>query len=270
MKKNRIFSLFLLLQLIPLGIKAQSPNEELIVAARKSNVEAVKALLAKGADVNAKTEYGATPLFFACDRGNLEVVKILIDAGADVNISDTFYKSTAVNWAVSKDHGAIVKLLLEKGARAKEPVMFAAVTQGKKTVVKSVLELGGFSAEAMSNYLAAAEKNNQPEIAELLKSAGAKPKPKPDYKVEPEKLKSYEGVFKNERLEITVKVKEGKLIATADGGFESLLIPLKEHNFEVEKATGVTIVFNVEGDKIIGLNWKNIGGELVLKRVESK
>ena len=93
--------LFLLLQFlfVPLGICAQNLNEELITAARKSNVEAVKTLLAKGADVNAKTEYGATPLFFACDRGNAEVVKLLLDAGADPNVHDTFYKATPTIWA---------------------------------------------------------------------------------------------------------------------------------------------------------------------------
>ncbi|MCI0523739.1 MAG: ankyrin repeat domain-containing protein [Acidobacteria bacterium] len=63
---------------------AQYVNDELIVAARKSNVQAVKELLAKGADPNAKTQYGATPLFFACDRGSLEIVQMLVNRGADV------------------------------------------------------------------------------------------------------------------------------------------------------------------------------------------
>ena len=82
---------------------AQNLNDDLLAAARKSDVEAVKGLLAKGADPNAKSPYGATPLFFACDRGNLEIVKILIERGADVNVKDTFYNSTAVTWAVSKN-----------------------------------------------------------------------------------------------------------------------------------------------------------------------
>lgn len=90
-------------------VYAQTVNEELIAATRKSNVEAVKELLAKGADPNAKTPYGATPLFFACDRGSLEIVKILVERGADVNVKDTFYNSSAVGWAVSKNHVAIVK-----------------------------------------------------------------------------------------------------------------------------------------------------------------
>ena len=42
--------------------------DELWEAAKKGDVEAVKAQLAKGADVNARTQYGATALHFAAER----------------------------------------------------------------------------------------------------------------------------------------------------------------------------------------------------------
>ncbi len=61
---------------------ASDANEDLLAAVRKQDVPAVKALLDKGANVNAKSPYGATPLFFAADRGNLEIIKILLDRGA--------------------------------------------------------------------------------------------------------------------------------------------------------------------------------------------
>jgi Ankyrin repeats (3 copies) len=273
MQIRRILIL-LLFQLIPLGIYsqniyAQNINEELIAAARKSNIEAIKTLLAKGADVNAKTEYGATPLFFACDRGNIEVVKLLLDAGADVNITDKFYKSPPVFWAVIKDHGAIAKLLLEKGARTKESVMFSAVNQGKKNVVKSVLELGGFTPENMSAYLTAAEKNGHQEIAEMLKNAGAKPKPKVDYKIDAEALKIYEGVYKNESVEFTFKIKDGKLVG-GPVGQELTLIPVDKHTFEIDGVAGITCVFNLEAEKVAGLTVKRPGGQTEMKKAEAK
>jgi ankyrin repeat protein len=270
-QKMKIHSILILLlfQLIHLGVYAQNLNEELIVATRKSNVEAVKSLLAKGADVNAKTEYGATPLFFACDRGNVEVVKLLLDAGADVNITDRFYKSPPVFWAVMKDHGEIARLLIEKGARTKESVIFSAVAQGKKKVVKSLLELGGFTPENLSAYLAAAEKNGNQEIAELLRSAGAKPKPKVEYKIDAEALKLYEGVFKTEVVEITVKIKEGKLVGNQSGQ-EFTLIPVDKHTFEIDAVAGLTLVFKLEADKVTGLTVKNPGGQTEMKKVEAK
>ncbi|MCI0336933.1 MAG: ankyrin repeat domain-containing protein [Acidobacteria bacterium] len=261
--------ILLLFQLIHISIYAQNINEELILAARKSNVEAVKALLAKGADVNTKTEYGATPLFYACDRGSIEIVKILLNAGADVNITDKFYNSPPVFWAVMKDHGAVVKLLLEKGARTKESVMSSAAGQGKKNVVKSVLELGGFSPDALTAYLAAAEKNGHTEVAEMLKNAGAKPKPKVEYKVDAETLKIYEGVYKNDQLEFTFRVKDGKLVG-GPAGQEITLVPVDKHTFEPDGAAGVTGVFSVEGEKVISLTVKQSGGQVVLKKVEAK
>lgn len=268
MQIRRILIL-LLSQLVPLSIYAQNINEELILAARKSNVEAVKALLAKGADVNTKTEYGATPLFFACDRGNAEIVKMLIDAGADVNITDTFYKSPPVFWAVMKDHGAIVKFLLEKGARTKESVMFSAVNQGKKNVVKNVLELSGFTPENLSAYLAAAEKNGHQEIAEMLKNAGAKPKTKVEYKVDGESLKIYEGDYKNGKIDYTFKIKDGKLVG-GPPGYESTLIPIDNHTFEVDGLAGFTLIFNLEADKVVGLTFKGPNGQTELKKVGAK
>jgi ankyrin repeat protein len=265
---RRILFLFVL-QLIPLSIQAQNLNDELIVAARKSNVEAVKTLLGKGADVNTKTEYGATPLFFACDRGNVEIVKILLEHGADANIRDKFYNSTPILWAVMRDHAEVVRLLVEKNPQSKEIVMNMAVNQGQVKVVRALLESGGFKPESLSIYLAIAEKFGKTEIVELLKNAGAKPRPKVDYKVDPETLKIYEGVYKNEQLEFTFKVKDGKL-AGGPAGQEYNLIPVDKHTFEIDGAPGVTGVFNVESEKVVGLTIKQAGGQTLLKKVEVK
>lgn len=273
MPRNRI-AIFMLLLLLALQALAQNANQalndELITAARKSNVEAVKTLLAKGADVNAKTEYGATPLFYACDRGNPEVVKLLLDAGADMNVKDKFYNSTPTSWAIQRDHAEVVKLLLEKAPQSKETLTAQAIMQGQVKTSKMLLALGGFKPESLSLWLAISEKNKEAEIVEALKAAGAKPKPKNDYKIEPEALKQYEGVFKNERLELKFIVKDGKLMATTVDGFESACTPVSQHVFEVEKAVGVTATFTLEGEKITGLTWKGGGGELILKKEGAK
>lgn len=263
--------LFLLLPVAAFAQAAnQSLNEELILAARKSNAEAVKALLAKGADVNARTEYGATPLFFACDRGNAEVVKLLLDAGADINVKDRFYNSTPIGWAVQRDHAEVVKLMVEKSPQMKDSAMAMAVSQGQPNTSKALLALGGYKPESLTLWLTISEKNGNAEIAEALKAAGAKPRPKSDYKVTAEALKLYEGTFKNERLELKFTVKDGKLVASTADGFESAMIPVSQHVFDVDKAVGVTATFTLEGDKVVGMTWKGGGGEMVLKKGETK
>ena len=63
-------------------------------AAWNGNVEAMKDLLAEGADVNARDairsgpRQGWTPLMCACRQKRVDAVRVLIDAGADVNLGD--------------------------------------------------------------------------------------------------------------------------------------------------------------------------------------
>ena len=45
-----------------------------------------------------------------------------------------------------------------------------------------LLEMGGFSPEDMTAFLTVAERSKQVEIAEILKKAGAQPKPKSNTK----------------------------------------------------------------------------------------
>src|ERR1043166_6593132 len=67
---------------------ASEPGGEapIMTASRSGNVEAVKALLAAGANPNAKEEKRGQPaLMWAAGEGNVEVVEALIAAGADIH-----------------------------------------------------------------------------------------------------------------------------------------------------------------------------------------
>src|SRR5690348_3707508 len=137
MGRTRTVVLCLLAFLVPLPCLADL-GEDLLAAVRKGDTARVKALLAQGADVNAKSPYGATGLFFAADRGNMEIIKILLDHGADVNVKDTFYGATALTWAAEKERVEIIKLLLAKGATAgADDVLTGGVEQGNAEMVKA-------------------------------------------------------------------------------------------------------------------------------------
>lgn len=276
MPKNRILLLALLqaLLLMPLCVLAQTANsalnEELITAARKSNVEAVKTLLAKGADVNAKTEYGATALFFACDRGNAEIVKLLLAAGADIDVKDTFYKSSPINWAVQRDQAEVVKLLVEKKPASKESTTAMAVNMGQVKTVEALLSLGNFKPESLTMWLTISEKNGNKEVAEALKKAGATPKLKNEYKVDMALLPSYVGTFRAaDGDSIVMSVKDGKLIGTSEGRSYTA-VGTAQHQFELLEAPGYTLIFNFEAEKVVSIKIKEPGSESIYKRVEGK
>ena len=54
-------------------------------AVKTGNIEAVKQYLDTGTDVNAMSDIGRTPLYWAADSGYKEIIELLIAKGADVN-----------------------------------------------------------------------------------------------------------------------------------------------------------------------------------------
>eukprot|EP00753_Platysulcus_tardus_P002112 PLAT11614.17.p1 GENE.PLAT11614.17~~PLAT11614.17.p1 ORF type:complete len:873 (-),score=344.32 PLAT11614.17:252-2870(-) len=77
----------------------------------------VEALLAAGADLEAKNAPGSTPLMIASVNGRAEPVKALISAGAAVNAVDN-EGMTALMEAARNGHKRVVRLLLVHGAEA--------------------------------------------------------------------------------------------------------------------------------------------------------
>jgi ankyrin repeat protein len=79
--------------------------------------EVVEALLAKGADVNAKDDLGMTALILASGLGHREVVQLLLDKGADVNaMSKTGRTALGETIMSGRPHPEIREMLLKAGA----------------------------------------------------------------------------------------------------------------------------------------------------------
>lgn len=75
----------------------------------------VKALLANGANVDAATESGMTPLMYAASNGSAEIVQILLDCDAQVNAKRND-GLTAIDLAAFFGQLGVVRLLLQRGA----------------------------------------------------------------------------------------------------------------------------------------------------------
>ena len=67
-------------------------------AAYNNSLEAVKVLLAHGADVNARDDYSNTALHYAASYGHDALAQALLGAGADIN-AKTKRGATAVAYA---------------------------------------------------------------------------------------------------------------------------------------------------------------------------
>jgi ankyrin len=97
-------------------------------AARSANAEAVRLLLAAGADPEMPSRTGDTPLMLAAGLGYhagttvgseaeaLETVKALLDAGVEINAVNS-KKETALHSAADRAANDIVRFLVEHGAR---------------------------------------------------------------------------------------------------------------------------------------------------------
>jgi ankyrin repeat protein len=95
-------------------------------AAKLADARMVKMLLDAGAEPEGANEDGQTALMIAIKTGELPVVEMLIKAGANVNNVEKFHQQTPLMWAAasSRNAGAMVKLLLSKGADVKPRALF--------------------------------------------------------------------------------------------------------------------------------------------------
>ncbi len=131
----------------------QEENDKaLLDAASNGSVEEVSGSLLAGANVNAASEDGYTPLHRAAGQGHETVAKLLLDAGADVD-KQTSWGTTSLWIAAFAGHFDIVKALLEKEADVNAAnengatPLYVAVQKDYEVVVKALLEQDGIGVD---------------------------------------------------------------------------------------------------------------------------
>lgn len=133
-----------LASIVPAGRADESSVAD---AAERSDRPAVRALLARGADVDRPQPDGMTALHWAAHRDDLELARLLVDARADVRISNQ-YGVTPLSLACENGDAAMVELLLNAGAdpnarlRGGETALMTAARTGRIGPVKALLARG--------------------------------------------------------------------------------------------------------------------------------
>jgi ankyrin repeat protein len=154
------------------------------IAAQYNNVDALKLLIKKGADINNKNNtFLISPMHIAINRGSVDIVKELIKYGADINLSSNISESirhdvkkvcvncknlccirrvfTPLQYAIYMNNHRIVRLLLTHGA----------VLNNSKDIKSNVLFMALFNTNQTSTNQA--DIDNSTEIIKDLIKSGA-------------------------------------------------------------------------------------------------
>ncbi len=86
-------------------------------ATSSRQIECVKLLIERGADITLAAREGLTPVHVAAGIGHSDILKVFIDNGADINIeADNDYGSLPIHLAATSGDLESVKMLIDHGA----------------------------------------------------------------------------------------------------------------------------------------------------------
>jgi ankyrin repeat protein len=152
----------------------------LLFAAARLGCEAeARALLDRGAAIDAKDREGKTALAKTAEANKLPLIRLLLERGANVN-ARAIDGSTPLFYAAEQDRGAAIALLLERGADPNLPgrrgvrPLAAAAFNGSTESVEKLLQFGtdpnALDDEGKSAIVYAAAHGYAPVIVILLQA----------------------------------------------------------------------------------------------------
>jgi hypothetical protein len=136
----------------------------LIEEMKEPNLDRVKHWLDLGADANARDDDGVPILLLAVSSNDSDVLLSLIERGADINALVPPHGYTALMIASAKANLTIVRLLLDKGAKANIRSGPASGDRTALTMVRNTLKVP---------LLNPGQKKNYKQTEQILLKAGA-------------------------------------------------------------------------------------------------
>ena len=105
---------------IAAGIGSAAADSRLIDAVKARDANAVRTLIAQGADVNAAEGDGSTPLHWSAANGDMTITEALLKAGARVTAATRIGGMSPLFMAAKNGSAEVVAALLQAGAEARE------------------------------------------------------------------------------------------------------------------------------------------------------
>jgi uncharacterized protein len=116
------------------------PEDELLEAVRRGDTPAVADLLRSRPELaRSAGEHGKTGLHWAAETDQAEVARLLLDAGADLE-ARTSWGASPFDWAATMGSGRVADLLLSRGASGFTLIVAAAL--GKLEEVQALVAAG--------------------------------------------------------------------------------------------------------------------------------
>lgn len=154
-------------------------SSRLVRAVEQGDVPRTRALLADGADPNARTGEGVPVLEKAIRAGHTSIAELLIGQGSDVNGRDSKTGSTALMAAAFLGHSQLIELLLAKGAdinartATNGTALGMAALAGRVQVTTALLKRGAGTAADRAGALVAAAWAGHDQVVRMLIAGGA-------------------------------------------------------------------------------------------------
>lgn len=136
--------------ILPIAAHAEIDGDDQVAytqALRDGDVKTVQKYLNTGLNVNEQF-FTWTAIQIAANKGQLEVVKLLLEKGADINYKHPITMMTSFHLAAFENHPEVVKYLASKGAdinikmRGDVSIIRALRDAGNTTMVDLLLSLG--------------------------------------------------------------------------------------------------------------------------------
>jgi ankyrin repeat protein len=184
---KRRLSLVVLVAMFLASSLGAAVNAPVADAARRGDLETLRALLKDGADVNAPLGDGMSGLHWAAERGDVELANVLIFAGANTSSVTRIGQYTPLHIAARNGNAAVVKALIAAGADVTAKTSPSGVTalhlaaaSGNAEIVTALLDKKADpnvkEPEWGQTPLIFAASANRVDVIKVLLARGADPK----------------------------------------------------------------------------------------------